>query len=183
MEPQQLTTPIDPLANYQQPDPRLNSFTLPDGTVYTATETLWPKRYKVFQKRQMEFGFNNTFSSFCKALDDIWADFNEKQRSASGIQKLGNLRDATSYLGSNRIAAMELTALFFNGPGENYLYYDHQAMLAKLEKWETSGVSVDFFFLQAARLVPGFYERFMMSSLSPLEASSDSEAPKSEMQP
>lgn len=171
------------LQGYKQPDPRLNSFTLPDGTTYTATETLWPKRYKVFQKRQMEFGFNNTFSGFCKELDNMWADFNQNQRSASGIQKLGNLRDATSYLGSNRIAAMELAALFFNGLGENYLYYDHPAMLAKLEKWETSGVSVDFFFLQAARLVPGFYERFMMSSLSPLEMSDGSEAAPSEMLP
>lgn len=176
MEPSQLV-------NYTQPDPSASSFTTPDGTVYTMTETLYPKRYKVFQKRQMEFGFHNTFSGFCQELDKIWKDFNENQRSAAGIQKLGNLRDATTYLGNNRIAAIELTGLFFNAPGENYLEYNHAAMLEKLEKWETCGIEVDFFFLQAARLVPGFYKRLLQSSLSPIVPASDSETLPSEMMP
>lgn len=155
------------LADYQQPDHKANSFTTPDGRVYTMTETLYPKRYKVFQKRQVEFGYNNSFPGFCQELDKIWADFNENQRSAAGIQKLGNLRDQTTYVGSNRIAAIELCALFFNAEGENYLAYNHAEMLEKIEVFQTCGISIEFFFMQAARLVPGFYKRFMQSSLSP----------------
>lgn len=162
--------------DWPQPDPAASAFTLPDGTVYTLTETLWPKRYKVFQKRQQEFGFNHTFGGFAQELDKIWADFNENQRSAAGIQKLGNLRDNTTYLGNNRIAALEVCGLFFNAPDESPLTYDHPQMLAKLERWETSGISVDFFFVQAARLVPDFYKRLLESSLSPTEPAADSAA-------
>jgi len=171
---------IRELENYTQPDPSASSFTTPDGTVYTLTEVLYPKRYKVFQKRQMEFGFNGTFSAFCQELDRAWAAGNAKQ-DALGWQTIGNLRDATTYLGNNRIGAMELCGLFFNGPGENYLEYNHPAMLEKLEKWETCGIAVDFFFLQAARLVPGFYKRLLQSSLSPMEAASGPETLPSEM--
>jgi hypothetical protein len=153
MEPSQLITP--PLD--------ANSFEA-DGVVYTATESLSTARYKIFQKRQVELGFNGTFREICAQHDLIWADLNKMQLGAAA-QKLGNLRDGITYAGSGRISGLEVCGLFFNAPDENAVAYDHQAMLVKLAKWEQAGITVDFFFLQAARRVSGFYERFTQSSL------------------
>jgi hypothetical protein len=140
-----------------------NSFTLPDGPTYTATESLSVPRYRVFQKRQVEFGFSGTFKAICEDLDKIWADLNT-QKLGAAAQKVGNLRDGITFAGHGRVTGLEVCGLFFNAPDEDPITYNHDAMKAKLLKWEEAGVAVDFFFRQAAARVNGFYERFTQSS-------------------
>lgn len=132
------------------------------GRTFRATESLSVARYKVFQKRNVEFGFNGTFKTIAQAHDEIWAHL-EKGQMGSAAQKLGNLRDGISYAGSGRIGGVELAALFFNEEGED-LGYNHSAMRAKQELFESSDLDVSFFFQQAALRVSGFYERFTRSS-------------------
>lgn len=133
------------------------------GITYTATESLSIARYKVFQKRQVEFGFNGTFSGIAKELDAAWAAL-EANKLGTAAKTLGNLMDGVTYAGHNRIVGVEVCALFFNAPGENAGAYVHADMLAKMQAWEDAGLDVGFFFQQTARRVPGFYERFTQSS-------------------
>lgn len=135
-----------------------------DGVLYTATESLSVARYKVFQKRNVELGFNGTFKGICTELDRAWEAL-EKNQLGTSAKVLGNLRDGITFAGHGRISGLEICGLFFNSDEESAVSYDHQAMLAKLQKWEDAGISVDFFFVQAAQRVSGFYERFTQSSL------------------
>jgi len=155
--PQLVTPPLD-----------ANSFEA-GGIVYTATASLSTERYKVFQKRQVELGFNGTFREICKVHDEMWADHNAN-RPAAACQKLGNLRDGITYAGHGRIHGMEVCELFFNAPDENPIIYDKNVMEAKRAAWGAAGITVDFFFLQAALRVSGFYERFTQSSPPAQEA-------------
>ncbi len=152
MDPGQLVTPPYDATSFEA-----------GGIAYTATESLSVPRYRVFQKRQVEFGFSGTFKGICEDLDKIWADLNKLQMGAAA-QKLGNLREGITFTGHGRVNGLELCLLFFNSKDENAVEYNHQAMEAKKAIWEAAGITADFFFRQAAARVADFYERFTQSS-------------------
>lgn len=169
--------PADALAPLYTIAPDQNSFTAL-GVTYTAInpEDLSVARYRVFQKNQVAFGFNHTFSAFCAELDAAWAAL-EAGQMGTAAKTLGNLRDAVTYAGQSRFTGEDLVALFFNTPGENAALWDKDVMNAKYAAWQEAGMPASFFFQQAARYVSGFYQRFMQLSLPPTASSSQSPPP------
>lgn len=164
LAPPQLITP--PLA--------ANSFEA-GGVVYTASDDISIPRYRRYQAWALEFGFDASFRSQYQDKLEIRRLINE-QKSISEIAYV-NESSIRGMQNVDRDLIFELCvcSLWFNAPGEDPTVYNHEAALAKMNRWEAAGLGVGFFFVKAAACVAGFREAWLQSAAPT--------APESELSP
>lgn len=139
------------------PDINATSFEV-DGVVYSASEDISIKRYKILQKLELQFGFDASFKSLLQAHYDIRNAINERK----GISEISYINEGVlrGFENVNRqeVFQLHVMALWYNAPDEDILTYNHEAILAKMNRWEAAGLSMGFLFAKAAACVRGFRE-------------------------
>lgn len=150
--PQLITPPLD-----------ANSFEA-GGVVYTASEDICIQRYRRYQAWALEFGFDASFRSQYQDKLEIRRLINE-QKSISEIAYV-NESSIRGMQNVDRDLIFELCvcSLWFNAPDEDPTVYNHEAAVAKMNRWEAAGLGVGFFFVKAAACVAGFREAWLQSA-------------------
>ncbi|MBF9140847.1 hypothetical protein [Hymenobacter properus] len=127
------------------------SFTTPDGTTYTRTDTLALGRARLLQRFQTELQFGTSIPALQKLVMETYAAYNSR-RDVDGAQLLGSLKDRLDLLGQNRMREAEIVALFYNAPDEDPTSYDHAAITQKVNvAWRA--IDADFFTHAAFKLL------------------------------
>lgn len=135
-----------------------------DGVIYTASADISIPRYKRYLIWQTEFGFDASFQSQYQDKLEIRRLINE-QKSISEIAYI-NEAGLRAMQSSSRELIYQLCvcALWYNAPNENSAEYNHDAIVAKMNRWEAAGLGVGFFFIKAAGLVKSFREIWLQSA-------------------
>jgi hypothetical protein len=160
--PQLITPPLD-----------ANSFEA-DGVVYTATDDISIPRYRRYQAWALEFGFDASFRSQYQDKLEIRRLINE-QKSISEIAYVNesSIRGMQN-VERNEVFELCVCSLWFNAPDEDPTVYNHEAAVAKMNRWEAAGLGVGFFFVKAAACVKGFREAWLQSPALPAPESDPS---------
>jgi hypothetical protein len=150
--PQLITPPLD-----------TNSFVV-DGVTYTATPDISVPRWRRLQKLEVQFGFDASFAGVWDATTQIKKVIDER-KSISDIAYINEgLRRGLTNVDRNEVYHLHVVALWFNAPDENPIPYDHEAIVAKMNRWEAAGLGMGFLFAKAASGVKGFRERYLAST-------------------
>lgn len=144
-----------------------------DGIVYTRSADISIKRYKALQKLDLQFGFDTSFKALWDATTQIKQAIDER-KSISDIAYINEgVRRGLQNVDRNEIYQLHTVALWYNAPFEDSAEYSHEAIVAKMQKWEAAGMGVGFFFSKAANSVMGFRDAFLLSAEQPETSDSD----------
>jgi hypothetical protein len=180
-------TPSVPAANQQLVIPPIaaDSFEI-DGITYTASEDISIKRYKILQKLELQFGFDTSFRGLLQAHHDIRGAINDRK----GISEIAYINEGVlrGFENINRLEVFQLhvVSLWYNAPGENILEYNHDAIVAKMNRWEAGGLGMGFLFAKAAACVQGFrdaWQRLMQEEQQAELEAKDPTLPSSDPSP
>lgn len=145
-----------------------------NGKTYRKASGLSFQRYRWMEGLQQEFWFGRspeeTFKSEKRAYELI-----NKLSFADAAVCLDNSMRGVGQVSDRKInAAFRLCMLFWNYDGEDARFMTDELMASKIADMEAEGIEAGFFFVQAARSVPGYIaactERSQLSSeKDPLE--------------
>lgn len=168
--------PSAPAANQQLISPPFdaNSFEV-DGIVYTASEDISIPRYRRLQKLDLQFGFDASFGGVWDVTTKI-KEVVDDRKSISDIAYINEgLRRGLTNIDRNEVYQLHVVALWYNADGEDIINYNHEAIVAKMNRWEAGGLSMGFLFAKAAACVRGFREAWL--SLEDPESNEPDQSP------
>ncbi|MGI4735044.1 MAG: hypothetical protein ACRYG7_07690 [Janthinobacterium lividum] len=154
-----------------------------DGIVYSASEDISIKRYKVLQKLELQFGFDSSFRGLLQAHHDVRAAINDRK----GISEIAYINEGVlrgfENINRQEVFQLHVVALWYNAPFENILEYNHEAMVAKMNRWEAGGLGMGFLFAKAAACVRGFRDAWQRLAEEEEAEREDQEPPQSASDP
>lgn len=156
-ESQQPPNSPAPLKQLISPPMDATSFEI-DGVVYHASEDIGIKRYKIMQRLDLQFGFETSVKGVWDATTEIKKVIDER-KSISEIAYINEgLRRGITNIDRQEIYPLQVLGLWYNTVDEDILTYNHESMMAKMNRWEAGGLSMGFVFAKAAGFVRGFRE-------------------------
>jgi len=153
-----------------------------DGITYYAADDIGIKRYKVMQKLDLQFGFETTVGGIWNATTAI-KEAIDQRKSISEIAYVNEcLRRGIANVDRQEVYPLHVLSLWYNTADEDILTYNHEALVAKMNRWEAGGLSMGFVFAKAAGFVRGFRE-IWLSLAQQEEQEQQEEQPSSDPSP
>lgn len=153
----------------KMPDLNARSFWA-NGTEYFIHESISIKRFAVKQKFDIAFAYGSNFKQVYDAVKAAYQKLNERKDADAAVE-LYRLMEGLVNVDENQIGVINQCTLFINSAGENIAQYEQHVMDKKIRDWSEEGIDIKFFFLLAARHIPGFIDACKERIQSSLKAS------------
>lgn len=155
----------------KQIDLKKKTFTA-NGVTYFIESSLSFERFLMYQKLQLEVGYETGFYGVFKGLERAYASCNDgKLADASVI--IHNLMKGIKTVDDRRVPMLELVCLFINEKDEDRKIINDDMISQKISNWEAEGLDMMPFFHLAVSSIKNFssvYTEFTQSILEQIKS-------------
>lgn len=167
------------MTELKTPEKEAKSFTA-NGVEYFIEQSLSFERYKMYQKLQIECGYDVTFYGMFEKVKEAYGLLN-KMKMADAAVILHNIMSGVSNVDKRQIPVLEMCALFINAKDENRNEINQDMVDKKIADWQQEGIAVDYFFSIAISTMQNFVTAYNeVSQLSSLRTERKKEKPVQE---
>lgn len=142
------------MSELKKPDEKELSFNA-NGKKYTIEQSISFERYKLYQKLQIECGYDVSFYGMFEALQKLYALQNEGKLADAAVLT-HNLMSGISNIDKRQVPVLEMCALFINTETEDRKIITQEIVDAKIKDWQEEGIAVDYFFTIATATMQNF---------------------------
>lgn len=142
------------MAELKTIDPKEKSFTA-NGVEYFIEQSLSFDRYKMYQKLQIECGFDVSFYGMATSLNDLY-DLQNQGKLADAAILTHNLRTGIANIDKRNIPVLEMCSLFVNTKDEDRTIINQDMVDKKIENWRVEGIAIDYFFTLAISTIQNY---------------------------
>jgi hypothetical protein len=143
-----------------------------NGVEYLIEGALSFERFLMYQKLQLEVGYETGFYGVFKGLEKAYTSCNDgKLADASVI--IHNLMNGIKTVDNRRVPMLELVCLFINSKDEDRKVINDDMIQQKISDWEAEGLDMMPFFQLAVSSIKNFssvYTEFTQSILEQIKS-------------
>lgn len=144
------------------------SFTA-NGVEYHIESSMSFDRYKMYQKLQVECGYDVSFYGMFEGLKKLY-ELQNAGKLADAAVLTHNLLTGLSNIDKRQIPVLEMCALFINVEGEDRRQITQELVDKKIDDWRKEGIAIEYFFTLAISTMQGYKSAYKeVSQLSSLK--------------
>lgn len=144
-----------------------------NGKTFNVETSMSFERYRVYQKLEIQLGYQAGFYGLFEDIKKIYALCNDSKVADIAVLS-HNILSGIKTVDERTLPALEMCALFINEDSEDRKTINDDMISAKIADWEAEGLDIVPFFQLAVNSIPGFSIAFnsvsqIISNLTPTQ--------------